>query len=326
MADLAAQAVNLSRQLTPAGRVRFDAALHAAMQGDATLVPMFHLVRTAELHRARGFTVRFAGLEDGAPFDLLLTRDNVEAEVACELISAEEGRPLHRGAWLRLADRIEPDLQSWLAAHPGRYLLKLTLPNGLRAAAEDAHAALHQRIRGMLEREHRLEHSEAMVLRLDPLLLAGPPADEIGLVSRLRREFGPEAHLSVTAAGDAIFVMAARAGQENAIAAAVRRRMAAVAPVRLTGTRPGILAMFLDDVDRGEWRALRERLELEAEARAFLLQPSAACVVAVTCASRMELFGMPEPDGVPDGELRFRNPAHPAARVAALAPAVLSLV
>jgi hypothetical protein len=44
----------------------------------------------------------------------------------------------------------------------------------------------------------------------------------------------------------------------------------------------------------------------------------------VTCSSRLELFGIPEPDGAADGELRFRNPAHPAAKQPALAPAVLS--
>ena len=328
VADLAAQAVALSRQLSPAGRVRFDALLHAAMRGDGTLVPLFHLLRTAELHRARGFTVHFAGLEDAAPFDLLLTRDRSEAEVVCDVVSAEEGRSVRRGAWFRLADRIDPDLQTWLAAHPGRYLLKMTLPNGLRGSpngnAEDELAALHQRIRDMLQRQRRLDHSEAVVLRLDPLLLAGAQADEIGLISRLRQEFGPEAHLSVTAAGDAVFAMAARAGRENEIAAAIRRRMAALTPSRLTGTRPGILAMFVDDLDRAEWRALREQLELEGEARQFLLHPAAEHVVAITCASRLELFGVPEPDAAPAGELRFRNPAHPAVRAAALAPAVLS--
>jgi len=56
----------------------------------------------------------------------------------------------------------------------------------------------------------------------------------------------------------------------------------------------------------------------------LLLQPLAAHVVAVTCASRMKMFGMPEPDAAPSRELPFRNPAHPAARDAALAPAVLS--
>jgi hypothetical protein len=331
VADLAAQAVALARRLTPAGRVRFDAMIHAAMHGDGNLVPLFHLLRTAALHRARGFGVHFAGLEDGAPFDLLLSRDHAEAEVACHVVSAEEGRHLHRGAWFRLADRIDPDLQTWLAAHPGRYLLKVTLPDGLRIGpqhgAEDGDlAALHQRIRDMLERQRRQDYSESVMLRLDPLLLAGAQADELGLVSRLRHEFGPEAHLSVTAAGDGVFVMAARTGRENEIAAAVRRRMAAITPTRLTGTRPGILAMFVDEIDRTEWRALREHLELEGEARQFLLHPAAQHVVAVTCASRLELFGMAEPDAAPDGELRFRNPAHPAARIPALAPAVLSLV
>ena len=44
----------------------------------------------------------------------------------------------------------------------------------------------------------------------------------------------------------------------------------------------------------------------------------------MTCSSRLELFGNPGPDGAPDGELRFRNPACPAAKQLALAPAVLS--
>jgi len=87
--------------------------------------------------------------------------------------------------------------------------------------------------------------------------------------------------------------------------------MAAVAPARLTGTRPGILAMLVEDTDRAEWRHLRDRLELEGEARHFLTNPEARGVVAVSCASRLELFGAGAPDAAPDGELRFRNPRTP---------------
>jgi len=102
--------------------------------------------------------------------------------------------------------------------------------------------------------------------------------------------------------------------------------LAAIAPLRLTGTRPGILAMFIEDTDRTEWRDLRERLDLEGETRQFLAHPSARGVVAVTCVSRLELLGAAAPDAAPDGEMRFRNPAHPAAKTPALAPAVLSSV
>jgi hypothetical protein len=102
--------------------------------------------------------------------------------------------------------------------------------------------------------------------------------------------------------------------------------MAALAPARLSGTRPGILAMFVEDTDRTEWRHLRDKLELEGEARQFLTHPEARTVVAVTCASRLELFGGCAPHAAPDGELRFRNPSHPAAKAAGLAPAVLSSV
>jgi hypothetical protein len=312
-------------RLPSQGQNRLRASLQTAAAADNTLIPAFHMLRTAAMQRDRGFDVAFARLEDDASFDLLLHRDGHEAEVACDVVSAEDGRGVHRGAWSRLCDRVDPELQTWLASHPGRYLLKMTLPQGLKDLPEgDALGALHSRITTMLSTMRRADHDEAAVLRLDPLMLAAAQANENGLMPQLRHEFGPEAHLAVTVAERSLFVMAARAGQENEVAIAVRRRMAALAPTRLSGARPGILAMFIEDTDKTEWRLLRERMDLEGEARQFLTNPEARSVVAVTCASRLELFGVGAPDAVPDGELRFRNPAHPFAKAAALAPAVTS--
>lgn len=330
LGQIATEIPLIAIELTPLGRDRLIQGIRLGLSGQNTLIPVFHLIRTALRQRLRGFTVTFPGLEKAAPHDLLLTRNKIEAEVACDVITAEEGRGLHRGAWFRLADRIDPDLQVWLAAHPGRYLLKMTLSNGLRGGLDGSSAdhetlsQLHQRITTMLRTSTRHDHDEAIVLRLDPLLLAGAQAEEIGLISSLRREFGPEAHLSVTTAGNGIFVMAARAGQGNEVAIALRRRLAELAPARLSGERPGILSVFVEDTDRLEWRGLRDRLELEGEARQFMTGPEARPVVAVSFVSRFELFGVAEPDAASDGELRFRNPSHPAAGSAALAPAVLS--
>lgn len=332
IAGFAAATVRMVRGLDGTGRDRLSERLEQALTGAGTLVGMFHLVRTALLQRARGFAVTHAGLEHGSPFDMLIERDGVQAELACDVVSAEEGRGVHRGAWFRLADRIDPDLQTWLAEHPGRYLLKMTLPAGLQGALDDqagdaqALAALHDRIKTMLASRARQEHDSAIVLRLDPLLLAGAQAAELGLMNSLRREFGPEAHLAVTTAHDSVFVMAARSARENEIAAAMRRRMGALAPTRLTGDRPGILSVFVEDTDRDEWRGMRERLELEGEARRFLTDPEARSVVAVSFVSRMELFGAPQPHAAAGGEVRFRNPGHPAAQASALAPSVLSSV
>ena len=325
IAGYAAEAVERLDTLAPAGRDGFLARLRASLDGDGTLVGPFHLLRTAALQRSRDFDVQFAGLEDGAPFDLLIAGPAAEAEVACDVISAEDGRGVHRGAWFDLVDSVDPALQTWLRAHPGRYLLKMTLPQGLKTnCGTGLLGMLHDRITAMLQSERRTDSDAAAMLRLDPLMLTAAQADELGLMPRLRREFGPEAHLSVTAAGGGVFVMAARAGQENEVAAAVRRRLDAIAPARLTGTRPGILAMFIEDTDRVEWRLLREQMLLEGETRHFLTHPEARSVVAVTCTSRLELFGLAGPDAAPDGELRFRNPAHPAAKLPGLAAAVLS--
>ena len=57
-----------------------------------------------------------------------------------------------------------------------------------------------------------------------------------------------------------------------------------------------------------------------------MTNPEGRPVVAVSFVSRLELFGVAEPDAAPGGELRFRNPGHPAARSSALAPAVMSSV
>ena len=327
MLELLQEALIAHASLSPDGKERMQAMLGAHLRHERNFVPFFHILRTAALQRSRGFVVRYAGFEDGAAHDLLIERDGAVAEIVCEVVSAEDGRDVHRGAWVQLMDRIDPDLQTWLSAHPGKYLLKLTLPQGLNAE-EPRLAALHGRISTMLREHRRADHDEACVLRLDPLMLAAAqstvPEGEPRLITSLRREFGHQAHLAMTSAGQGVVVLAARAGREDEVATAIRRRMAAIAPSRLSGRNPGILAMFVEDTDRTEWRYLRDQLQLEGEARHFLTHPEARCVVAVTCASRLELFGVTAPDAANDGELRFRNPAHPAARAPALAPAVVS--
>lgn len=322
---LVQEAVALAATLPAPRRTRLREQIAGWLSGEATLVPLFHLLRTAMLARSRGFAVEFTGLAQDTPYDLLIRREDAAAEVVCETLSAEEGRPVLRGDWFRVVDAVSPELQTWLAAHPGRYLLKVTLPEGL--AGEEQRHALQQRIGALLAEEKRQDSCAQAVLKLDPLVLAG--AQQAGkLPARLREAFGPEAQLAVTAdAGSgSVFVMAARAGQENAIAAAATRRMGAAAAARLTGERPGILAMFIDELDRAEWRALRETLDLEGATRRFLTTPAARQVVCVSCASRQEMLGAAPPDAAPGGELRFRNPGHPAAKLPGLAPAVLSSV
>jgi len=324
VAAYAREAVQLADSLPGPSRRRLRERIEAGLTGEQTLVPLFHLLHTAALHRARGFAVAFTGLAEGTPWDLAISREGETAEVACETVSAEEGRQVHRGDWYALVDRINPELQTWLAAHPGRYLLKMTLPDGMASAAQVAD--LHERISGLLASQKRQDAGAAAVLKLDPLVLAGAQAASRGLPGQLRAQFGEEAHLAVTSMPDSgsVFVMAARAGRENAIASAACRRMGDAAETRLSGEVPGILAVFLDDLDRTEWRGLRERMELEGATRRWMTEGSARRVVAVSCVSRMELLGLAPPDGAPEEELRFRNPSHPAAKSTALAPAILS--
>ena len=143
-ARLAGDAVALSRSAwLGTARAGCASGCRTALAGDGTLVPVFHMLRTAALQASRGFDVAFAGLADAAPYDLLIARGQLEAEIACEVVSAEEGRLVHRGAWSHLADRVDADLRAWLSTYPGRYLLKMTLPQGLESTAPGGDAWPH---------------------------------------------------------------------------------------------------------------------------------------------------------------------------------------
>ncbi|MDQ1080786.1 hypothetical protein [Pseudoroseomonas cervicalis] len=322
--SLAREAVQLSDTLPEAPRARLRERLLQGLTGEATLIPLFHLLREASRQRARGFTVQFTGLTEGTPYDLLLERDGVQAEQVCRSVSAEEGRHLHRTDWCALVDGINPDLQTWLAAHPGRYLLKMTLPEGIQDP--DGLAGLQRQVSALLATEKRQDATAAAVLKLDPLMLAGVQAAGQGLPQRLRDQFGPDAHLAVTGdpSGGSVFVMAARAGRENGLAAAVVRHLGQAAEECLSGTRPGIVSIFLDDVERAEWRHLRDTLELEGAVRRFFTTAPARRITAAACTTRLEMFGAAPPHAAEEGELRYRNQAHPAARDAALLPAITS--
>jgi hypothetical protein len=324
--DILVAIVSAIERLTAAGAERLRERLRAGLNGDRSLVESFHLFRTAALHQARGFSLSFTGLEQGTPYDFLLSRDGVEMECVCATISAEAGRDVHRRAWAQFCDRIEGQMKPWLGTRPGRYLLKMTLARGLRDGRPELIEALHARVLAMLAGGARLDQDETAVLRIEPLTVSGTSPTVESLMTRLRREFGPEAHLSVSASADGVWAMAARAGRRNEVAAVIRAHLDTLAPGRVSGERPAILSLFVEDLDRPEWRGLRESLELEGAARHFMTCGGAAAVVAITCYSRMEMFGLAGPDAVAEGELRFRNPAHPAAKNPALAPAILSSV
>src|SRR5262249_49540496 len=155
----------------------------------------------------------------GAPYDLLIARGGSEAEVACEVVSADQGRLVGRQAWMQFVDRVSADVQAWLAHRPGRHLLKMSLPRGLQS---DALAAIHARNQRLLEANGRRDQDDAGVLQLEPLALPRD-YDADGLARSLRHEFGPEAHLAVTADRAGVFVMAARAGRVDEVSKAVHR-------------------------------------------------------------------------------------------------------
>ena len=67
--------MRLADSLPDGPRARLREQLIAGLTGEATLIPLFHLLRTAALLRDSGFTIRFTGLAEGTPHDLLVERE-----------------------------------------------------------------------------------------------------------------------------------------------------------------------------------------------------------------------------------------------------------
>ncbi|WP_431268295.1 hypothetical protein [Dankookia sp. P2] len=300
----------------------------AGLTGPATLIPFFHLLRTAALLRERGFSVAFDGLAEDAPYDLLVERGGARAEVVCESVSAEEGRPVNRGDWWALVDAINPGLQTWLAAHPGRYLLKMTLPEGI--SGPDQLAELQQRISAMLVAEKRQDSGAQAVLKLDPLMLAGAQAQDhvgSGLPARLRAHSARKRTWPSLPSPAAAVSSPWRRGRGGRTRSPPRSAAAPSWP-----PRPGFPAGIRDPGDlprRSRPAGLARPARRAAGARrGHPPLPHHAAGAARSSRSPappdLEMFG--GPDAVPEGELRFRNPGHAAAKHSGLAPAILSSV
>src|ERR1700761_4634496 len=59
----------IAEQLSDRGRERLVERLRLGLSGQNTLVPLFHLIRTAISQRDRGFAVAFSGLDEETPHD-----------------------------------------------------------------------------------------------------------------------------------------------------------------------------------------------------------------------------------------------------------------
>jgi hypothetical protein len=85
--------------LSALGRERFLVWLKPSLTKQGCLFDVFHLLRIATMRRSQGFEMQSAGFEMAALFELLIRRGGVAAEFACDVLSAEEGRGIHRRAW-----------------------------------------------------------------------------------------------------------------------------------------------------------------------------------------------------------------------------------
>lgn len=316
LASVAGAIAEIAEALPAKPRKELNARIAQGLTGEGSLVSVFHLAATAQRFVSLGFRVSFPDLAGKAPYDLLVEKGGQSAEVACVTVPADVGRAIHSGDWDQLVGQLDPALQSYVERRPGRYILKLSMPEGI--AGSRGVTAIRDEVVRLLSDGTRVARSDTVVLKLDPLTLAPERLTEDNLHRRLETQFGHTANLAISIDGESVFVVAARSGKPDDIARGVLTQIADV-PRRFSGERPAMLFTLVDDLSPAEWVDLRDRMELEVAGRELLNRAENAPVHSVGFLSVPDLVTVDRPGFARHRSLWVVNPKHPQARAAEFA-------
>ncbi len=316
LAEIAGLVGDTAEALNAKGEKALKARLAAALEDGGALSAALHPFAVARRFLQLGFSVSFPDLEDKAPYDLLVEKDGTAAEVVCVAVASDAGRSVDSADWSRLVGEIDGAMQAYVDGRPGRYVLKLSLPEGL--AGDTGIADIRDAVVELLADNQRSARAESVVMKLDPLNLGSDPISQDDLHQVLRAQFGPAASLAIGMFGDSAFAIAGRSGKPDDIARGVLDQLVDV-PRRFGGDRPGLLFTLVDDVSAVEWTSLRDRMELEVAGRELLNRAENAPVHSVAFVSVADMVTEGPPGFARHRSLCVLNPKHPQARAADLA-------
>lgn len=255
--------MSLHDQLSTGGRKRLTGQLFDGLKSDSGLLSLQLEVSTITHLVRAGYDVQANDLENGRGFDFLASKDGLDVEVECKLVSADIGRKIHRRHSAKLLHALTPALEQAFGTGIRGLVVQITLPGRLTVAPAQ-HEAIVRAVRvGLLA---GTADEPACTVRLHDFQMeaslfaarrgAQQHVKEVrDLVARLTGRRNSTLMMMVSQ-GERALVVSLESAQPDAVLDGIRRQLRDAAEGQLTGERPGCLVAELHDLDDSQMLSL----------------------------------------------------------------------
>ena len=336
LASFVAMVAGVQRHLSPGAKNRLAGMLRGALKDDRGLAPLASEMAMAAHLMTKGFDVFFNDLETGGGFDFLAAREGVEIEVECKHVSGDIGRRVHQRHVHQLGKLIYPLLNRKVERQPGGWLLKATVPDRL-TGSDEQHQAISKIFERTLETDRNYFEPSVCSLVIQPFSLADSPfsaSSPNSISQRAVMDFaderlgGSNKHvICLFQPRRAAAVVVVDSSKPDKVLDGIYRQLKDSSRDQLSGTRPGLMCVHLEDVTesdlvdlaRGEGDEADAATGLQAMTTAVLLKRPHVHTIAFTAIGEIEsgkqtFENRTEEYAQGKGPAYFfRNPNHPLA-------------
>lgn len=256
-----AMTARVHQRLSQAGSHRLAGMIRSSLSEPCGFAPLQYEMTMAANLMHRGLDVEFYDIEHGGGPDFLAIRDGLEVEVELKTVSGDVGRKVHRPRLYQLAEHLYPAMNTALSRETDGHLVRVILPDRL-----DGSDAQMQDLRDQIA-EVLMAHSskpgiEPFEIDYMTFALEGGPFERpsfgpwtgVGVREFVKELVGNDNEniLMVVSPGRTAVVVTVESRKNDSVMKSIQRTIKDAAKRQLTGTRPGVILVNLNDVTDGE--------------------------------------------------------------------------
>lgn len=320
--------VSIHDHLSPSGKARLKGMLLDGLKTDKGLLPLHHEITTGMHLMGRGYDVECHDLERGGGVDYIARKDGIEIEVECKMFTGDLGRKIHRRRCLNLYKTLFPIVQRVATSATRGIGIRITLPSHLTPNLRQ-HAGIAETLSQGIVGGNKLTRTEYCEVEVKDFLIAESPftashprelkrEDVEALAQKLFGNSNPNLMIYFSPKTKAV-VAYVESRERDEVLKGMDRQLRESSKGQFTGTRPGILAVQLEDLSSDQMHNLAKSDSTEYESATglqvmtswLLSKPNRSHIHSVAYRSHGTLlFGKRPEDGLMESGIAYviKNP------------------
>jgi hypothetical protein len=215
-----------------------------------------------------GYEVHFADLEGSARYDLLVSDGKQALEIECKRQSIDAGRKIKKGDFYLLADVLFSILRD-----VKRRFVTLIKSDGRMGADQKLFQDLGGAVRDCLQTDAREGTVANLEFKIEELPGGLNIKSDAEAANALRPFYSGSAYYAVFSNPETVIAIKCESADANTVIDAIYEKVKDGAS-QLSGTKPGLLACFVEEIYDEDWDVLRGEGGLKAVAARLLSNPS----------------------------------------------------